>query len=123
MTDNSRTGQGGGMHRAVIALVGLAVLLVALFTPVRAWLNGIPYLWHVLYVMLTALSGYLCISSYVLREGRLDTAKWAVLCVSGAAAAVHAFGGGAIFFTIGRWGVILFLVVEVVQVVVDLVKR
>jgi hypothetical protein len=104
-----------GIRFAVI-LAGLLLLAVILLTPVRGWLNQVPYLWQVLYPLLTLLAGYLLYSASRAREGGLTMAKWALLLASAACASAYfLLGLPYTFFTLGRWGAIVFIAVEVVH--------
>jgi hypothetical protein len=57
MDDDQRL-EPTGAGRFVVFAAGLMILLLLLLPPVKALLNSIPYLWEVLYPLLTALSVY-----------------------------------------------------------------
>jgi hypothetical protein len=102
--------------RFPVILAGLLLLAIVLLTPVKGWLNQIPHLWQVLYPLLTLLAGYLLVSAARAREGWLTIAKWALLLASAACASGYfLLALPYAFFTMGRWGAIVFIAVEVVH--------
>ncbi len=100
--------------RPTIILVGLLLLAVILLTPVKGWLNRIPYIWHVLYPLLTLFAGYLVVSATQSGEDPLAIGKWAILFIAAACASIHVlFDVSRIFFTLSRAGAIVFIAAEV----------
>ena len=100
--------------RPTIILVGLLLLAVILLTPVKGWLNQIPYIWHVLYPLLTLFAGYLVVSATQSSENPLAIGKWAILLIAAACASIHVlFDVPRIFFTLSRAGAIVFIAAEV----------
>ena len=98
------------------ALVGLLLVAVFLLPPVKAFLNGIPHFYKVFYVVLTLLAGYLVVMAAYTRQGALAIGTWALLFWAAACSAVYVFGGARIFFSLGRWGAIVFIVVSTVGI-------
>jgi Ni,Fe-hydrogenase I cytochrome b subunit len=106
--------------RVAVVLIGLLLLAVVLLTPVKGWLNRIPYLWQVLFPLLTLLAGVALIGEIRARGSWLSLAKWALLLASAASASItFLLDGPRLFFTLGRWGAIAFIIVEVTHSLVE----
>jgi len=105
--------------RLISLAVGLLIPVILFLTPLKAWLNQIPYLWQFVYPLLSLFAGYLVIGSLRAREGAVTTAKWAVLSASALCATAHAWGAGGTFFTVARWSAILFIVAEVLLTILE----
>ena len=103
--------------RFISLALGLLVMALLLLTPLKAWLNQIPYLWRIVYPLLSLFAGYLVNRSLREKEGLLATAKWAVFFASALCATANTWGAGRIFFTVARWSAILFIVAEVLLTV------
>ena len=108
-----------GAGRFVVLAAGLIILLLLLLPPVKGLLNGIPYLWEVLYPLLTVLSVYALATAVKAREPLLSVAKPALLLLAAACMTAYIYGVAPIFFTVGRWSALLFIAAEVVHVVID----
>ncbi len=108
-----------GASRFVLLAVGFVILVLLLLPPVKQTLNRIPYLWEVLYPLTMVLSGYLALTAALAREPLLSVGKWSLLFVAAACMAGFVYGAAPIFFTLGRWGALLFIAAEVVLAVMD----
>jgi hypothetical protein len=111
-----------GLPGILAVLLGLVLVAIILFTPVRTWLNQIPYLWEILYPVLTVVAGYLMVTAVLGREGWLAIVKWAVLALGALAATVHIFGGPRVLFTVGRWAAVAFIALEIIAAAIKAVR-
>lgn len=117
MADNQQPTEPSIWRRFLPLIVGLAVLLALFLTPLRQWLNQIPYLWHVLYPLLTLFGAYLVMDSVRRREEGGIIAKWVILLVAALSATLHIYGAGRFFYTLSRWGALFFVVAEIIDTV------
>ena len=116
---DTRTTETVGRNIAVVVL-GLVLLAAVLLTPIKGWLNQIPHLWEVLYPLLALFSAYLVIRAAVAREGWISVVKWGLLCLGALSASLYVLANvSRAFFTVGRWGAIVFIVVEVIHTVAE----
>jgi hypothetical protein len=118
MDDDQRL-EPTGAGRFVVFAAGLMILLLLLLPPVKALLNSIPYLWEMLYPLLTALAVYAVATAVRAREPLLSVAKLTLLLLAAACMTAYFYGAAPIFFTVGRWSALLFIAAEVVHLVVD----
>jgi hypothetical protein len=114
--DERREPTGAGRFGVLAA--GLIILLLLLLPPVKGLLNSIPYLWAVLYPLLTALSVYAVATAIRAREPLLFVAKPIVLLLAAACMTAYFYGAAPIFFTVGRWSALLFIAAEVIHLLV-----
>lgn len=119
MAENASNGTRTAPISWGVLIAGLLLLAVLVFSPIKEWLNRIPYLWHVLYPLLTIFAAALVVSAVMAKEGVLTVAKWMLLLIGTAGATVYTYGGARIFFTAGRWGALLFIAVEIIHNVVE----
>lgn len=116
MTTENQRSDSTTTIRLTVVLLGLLVLAIILLTPVKGWLNRIPHMWQILNPLLTLLAGYLVLSAVRARESWLTVVKWALLLTGTACASLYfLFDVSPIFFTLGRWGAIAFIALEVVR--------
>lgn len=102
----------------VVLAAGLVILIFLLLPAVRGWLSRIPFIWEVLYPLLTVFAGYLVVSSIRAGESVAVVIKWGLLLVGALGVTIYTYGGAAMFFTVGRWSAILFIAAEVLHTVV-----
>ncbi|MGC9522492.1 MAG: hypothetical protein ACP5HG_11505 [Anaerolineae bacterium] len=117
MTESASDGAQTVSIRWGVLVAGLVLLAVLLFSPIKGWLNRIPYLWHVVYPLLTIFAAALVAHAVATQEGLLTIVKWMLLLIGTAGAAIHTYGGARIFFTVGRWAALLFVAVEVLHTI------
>jgi hypothetical protein len=102
----------------MVVVLGLALLAAVLLTPIKGWLNQIPHLWEVLYPLLALFAAYLVVRTAAAREGWISILKWGVFCLSALSASLYVLADvSRTFFTLGRWGAIVFIIVEVIHTV------
>jgi hypothetical protein len=119
MEDRRSNSDGTGWSSLLAVALGLAILGVLLLTPIKTWLNQIPNLWRVVYPMMALFAVALFVRSVQDHAGLVVLVKWVVLLAAALSATVHAYGGARIFFTLGRWGAILFITLEVITTLVE----
>ncbi|MGC9348445.1 MAG: hypothetical protein ACP5JG_09935 [Anaerolineae bacterium] len=100
-------------------VVGLALMAVFLSPTVKGWLNRIPNFWRVFYPLLTLFAGYLLVSAIFAGDGVVAAVKWLILVLAALSATAFVYGAPRIFFTIGRTGAIVFIVVEVLHTLLE----
>jgi hypothetical protein len=121
MAEDQRS-ESTGAPRFVVLAVGFVILLLLLLPPVRGMLNQVPYLWEVLYPVLTVLAGYLVVSAVQAAEPFLSVLTGVLLLVAAASMTGYTYGAAPLFFTVGRWSALLFIVAEVVHLVIDMLR-
>lgn len=117
MKDNEQCPKAVSWRRFLPLAVGLVVVLVMLFTPVNQWLNQVPYLWEVLYPLMTLFGGFLVASAIRDREEAGVIAKWVVLFLAALSATLYIYSGDRLFYTLSRWGAFFFVAAEIIDTV------
>jgi hypothetical protein len=95
--------------------LGLVILSILLLTPMKRWLNQIPYLWEVLYPLLTLFAGYLVVDAVRNREEPGIIATWSLLFLATLSALLFTYTGDRLFYTFSRWGAFIFVGAQVID--------
>jgi hypothetical protein len=119
MQEERRVSGGVSWGSLISVVLGLAILGILLLTPIKSWLNRIPNLWRVVYPLMVLFAGALLARAVRAREGVIALIKWIVLLAAALSATLYAYDGPRLFFNLGRWGAFLFIVIEVVQTLVE----
>jgi hypothetical protein len=110
---------GSLLIRIGAVLLGFALMAVFLSPTVKGWLNRIPNFWRIFYPLLTLFSGYLLVSAVVAGDGVVAAIKWLILVIAVLGATAFVYGAPRVFFTVGRVGAIVFIVVEVLHTLLE----
>lgn len=105
-----------------VILAAVLVLLGLILTPVKRWLNSIPYLWMILYPLLSLFSLYVLVCAIQAKESLITLIKWGILLIAAVAMAAAAFSMGAVFYSVGRTAAVIFIIVELGTFVYDAVR-
>ena len=111
--------QAGFWAKYGAILGGVLVLIGFLLPPVKRWLNAIPYLWHVLYPLLSLFSLYIIMRAIKTKESVITGIKWCILLVSAVAMTAATYGLGTGLYWVGRTSAIVFIIVELATFIVD----
>ena len=114
--EKQRSGLMGGIGAVVLALL---IVIVFLLPPVKQWFNQTPYLFEVLYPLLTLFSIYLLYQAYRAKAGTFVLFKWALLLVAAASSVLAVYGAGALFYTVRLVSAEVFIVLEIGHILVE----
>ncbi len=124
MTQNTDDGeQAGFWGKYGVIFAALVILVGLMLPPVKSWLNAIPYLWNIVYPLLTLFALFVLIKVVQLKDGPVTLFKWVLLLIAAAAMTVAKFGWGAVFFTIGRTVAVIFIVLELGTFLYDAIRK
>ncbi len=104
--------QAGFLAKYAVIIAAILVLVGLMLPPVKMWLNAIPYLWTVLYPLLSLYSLYVLIRVIQAKDSLITIVKWGILLVSAAAMTAAVLGLGATFYTVGRTAAVIFIILE-----------
>jgi hypothetical protein len=105
-----------------IIIIAALVLVAIMLRPVKTWLNSIPFLWIVLYPLLSIFSLYVFIRIIQGNEGIVAIIKWAILLLSAVAMTLAVLNLGAVFYTIGKVAAVLFIILELGTLLIDAIR-
>ena len=114
--DGAVTSRNRGIWSTVVTLL---VLVAAIVPPLllRGWLNRVPHLWDVYFPLLAILSGVFLVKSIRDREGWLSVGTWGLLTAGAHCGAIfYLFDAPRVFYSLGRWLSIAFVVAQALQV-------
>ena len=112
----------GFWSRYSVIAAAVVILVVIMLPPVKRWLNSIPHLWTVLYPLLSVFSLYVLIKVIQGKEGLITIIKWSLLLISALAMTVAVLGLGAAFFTVGETLAVVFIILELVTFIYDVLR-
>jgi hypothetical protein len=114
--------KAGYWNNYAVIIAAVAILIGLMLPPVKRWLNAVPYLWTIVYPLLTLFAFFVFVKVIQDKEDKVTILKWGVLLFSALAMTVAKFGLGAPFFTIGRTLAIIFIIVELGTFIYDFIR-
>jgi hypothetical protein len=113
MTQNRVDDESSGFwSKYAVIIFTVAILVVITLSPVKRWLNSIPYLWIILYPLLSIFSLYLFIKSIQSNDEAIVIIKWGLLVISAILMTLAVLGVGSVLFTVGKILAVLFIILE-----------
>lgn len=118
----AETKDNGIAREVIVLIVALVIVAVFLLTPVKGWLNSNPLVFTLIFLALLVFSAYGLVMSLRDKESWRSWLAWGLALVAALLATVWAFGAGVIFLTIARYAAMLFVALEVILTVLDIIS-